>query len=44
MSANIQMGFNSGFKGLRDEHRLRLFNNVVLKGIFEHQMELVRGR
>jgi hypothetical protein len=28
------MGFNSGLKGLREEHRLKLFENRMLKKIF----------
>jgi hypothetical protein len=38
------MGFNSGFKGLREERRLRVFENRVLKRIFGPKMdEVIRG-
>jgi len=37
------MGFNSGFKGLREEHWLRKFENRVLKKMIEPMGEELNG-
>jgi hypothetical protein len=34
-----QMGFNSAFKGLTEEHRLRLPESSVMRDIFEPKVE-----
>jgi len=37
------MGFNSVFKGLREERRLRVFENRVLRRILGHKRDEVTG-
>jgi len=38
------MGFNSGFKGLREERSLRVFANRVLRRIFRADRDEVRRK
>jgi hypothetical protein len=37
------MGFNSAFKGLREDHRLRVFENVELMKIFGPKWNEITG-
>jgi hypothetical protein len=39
-----QMGFNSAFKGLREEHRLGIFENRMLRRKFRPKTEEIAGR
>jgi hypothetical protein len=37
------MGFNSGFKGLREVHKLRVFENKVLRNIWAYVSGGIKG-